>query len=67
MRGLGGLLDREKELQLVTDTMSVGVARISRNFTYLWVNRVYAQWVGRNPSEIIGREDVVGGLGLLQA
>ena len=55
MRGLGGLLDREKELQLVTDTMSVGVARISRNFTYLWVNRVYAQWVGRNPSEIIGR------------
>ena len=46
---------REKELQLVTDTMSVGVARISRAFKYLWVNRVYAQWVGRKPSEIIGR------------
>jgi PAS domain S-box-containing protein len=46
---------REKELQLVTDTMSVGVVRISRTFTYLWVNRVYAEWVGRKPSEIIGR------------
>ncbi|HEX6690862.1 MAG TPA: ATP-binding protein [Burkholderiales bacterium] len=46
---------REKELQLVTDTMSVGVARISRTFTYLWVNRVYAEWVGRKPAEIIGR------------
>jgi len=46
---------REKELQLVTDTMSVGVARISRAFKYLWVNRVYAQWVGRKPAEIIGR------------
>jgi PAS domain S-box-containing protein len=42
-------------LQLVTDTMSVGVARISRTFTYLWVNRVYAEWVGRRPQEIIGR------------
>jgi PAS domain S-box-containing protein len=46
---------REKELQLVTDTMSVGVARISKTFTYLWVNRIYAQWIGRKPSEIIGR------------
>jgi PAS domain S-box-containing protein len=46
---------REKELQLVTDTMSVAVARLSRNFTYLWVNRVYAEWVGRKPAEIIGR------------
>src|SRR6185295_16426552 len=46
---------REKELQLVTDAMSVGVARISKTFTYLWVNRVYAEWVGRKPSEIIGR------------
>ena len=46
---------REKELQLVTDTMSVAVVRISRTFTYLWVNRVYAEWVGRKPAEIIGR------------
>jgi PAS domain S-box-containing protein len=35
--------------------MSVGVARLSKSFTYLWVNRVYATWVGRKPSEIIGR------------
>src|SRR5262245_28549540 len=46
---------REKELQLVTDTMSVGVARLSKTFTYLWVNRVYAEWVGRKASEIVGR------------
>jgi PAS domain S-box-containing protein len=35
--------------------MSVGVVRISKTFTYLWVNRVYAEWAGRTPSEIIGR------------
>jgi PAS domain S-box-containing protein len=35
--------------------MSVGVARISKTYTYLWVNRVYAEWVGRRPGEIIGR------------
>ena len=35
--------------------MSVGVARISKTFTYLWVNRVYAEWVGRKSSAIIGR------------
>ena len=35
--------------------MSVGVARISKTFTYLWVNRVYAEWVGRKPDTIVGR------------
>jgi PAS domain S-box-containing protein len=46
---------REKDLQLVTDTMSVGVARISKTYSYLWVNRVYAEWVGAKPQEIVGR------------
>jgi PAS domain S-box-containing protein len=46
---------REKELQLVTDTMSVGVARVSKSLRYLWVNRVYAEWVGRAPDRVIGQ------------
>jgi PAS domain S-box-containing protein len=47
---------KEGELQIVTDTMSAAVARCSRDLRYLWVNRLYAEWVGqRKPEEMIDR------------
>jgi PAS domain S-box-containing protein len=47
---------KEHDLHLVTDTMSAAVARCSADLRYLWVNRLYAEWVGlRKPEEMIGR------------
>jgi PAS domain S-box-containing protein len=50
------------QLQLVTDTMAVGVTRCSRDLRYLWVNPAYAKWLRRAPEEIVGRPitDVIG-------
>ena len=45
----------EEQLQLVTDTMSAAVARLSAEDRYLWVNRVYAEWHKKRPEDIIGR------------
>lgn len=50
------LESKEGDLQIVTDTMSAAVARCSRDLRYLWVNRLYAEWVGqRKPEEMIDR------------
>jgi len=51
-----------EELRLVTDTMSAGVARVSAERRFVWVNRVFAAWAGKPPGEIIGRpiEEVIG-------
>jgi PAS domain S-box-containing protein len=49
-------LRRQREdLRIVTDTMSAGVVRVSADLRYVWVNRVFASWVGKSPGEIIGR------------
>jgi PAS domain S-box-containing protein len=52
----------EAQLQLVTDTTSAGMVRVSADLRYLWANRVFAAWAGRTPEEIIGRPiiDVIG-------
>ena len=47
---------KESDLQIVTDTMSAAVARCSPDLRYLWVNRLYSEWVGqRKPEEMIDR------------
>jgi len=47
---------KEHDLHTVTDTMSAAVARCSADMRYLWVNRLYAEWVGHaKPEEMIGR------------
>src|SRR5258706_9200089 len=47
---------KEGDLQIVTDTMSAAVARCSPDLRYLWVNRLYSEWVGqRKPEEMIAR------------
>ncbi|HET7670099.1 MAG TPA: PAS domain-containing protein [Burkholderiales bacterium] len=52
----------EAELQLVTDTMSAGMVRVSADLRYVWANRVFAAWAGLTPQEMIGRPvvDVIG-------
>jgi two-component system CheB/CheR fusion protein len=56
---------REGDLHVITDTMSVAVARCSRDMRYLWVNRLYAEWAGngKTPQEMIGKPmiDILGG------
>lgn len=58
-------LQRE-QLRLVTDTIGAGVVRVSADLKYLWVNRVFASWIGKTPADIIGRPivEVVGEDGL---
>ena len=53
------------QLQLVTDTMAVGVSHCSRDLRYLWVNPAYARWLKRSPEEIVGRPivEVIGEAG----
>ena len=46
---------QREELRLVTDTMPAGVIRVSADLRYVWVNRIFASWVGKSPAEIIGR------------
>jgi len=48
-------IEAQSELQLIADTMAVGVTRCSRSLDYLWVNLTYARWLGLTPEEIIGR------------
>jgi len=46
---------QREELRLVTDTMPAGVVRVSADLHYVWVNRVFASWMGKRAEEIIGR------------
>jgi PAS domain S-box-containing protein len=46
---------RERELKIVTDNMPAAVARVGSDLRYLWVNRRYAEWVGRSPEAVVGR------------
>jgi PAS domain S-box-containing protein len=52
----------QEQLRLVTDSMSAPVTRCSRDFTYLWVSKPYADWLGRHPEEIVGRpiREIIG-------
>ena len=53
---------KERDLQIVTDTMSASVARCSADYRYLWVNRLYAHTLGLTPEEVMGKPmvDVIG-------
>ncbi|HYG54378.1 MAG TPA: PAS domain-containing protein [Burkholderiales bacterium] len=60
------LAEQREQLKLVTDSMAVGVVRVSRELRYLWVNAVFAHWVGRRPEDVIGRrmEEIIGEAGV---
>ena len=46
---------RNAELKLITDSMSVGVARLDKGQRYLWVSKQYSQWHGKPTAELVGR------------
>jgi PAS domain S-box-containing protein len=52
----------QSQLRTVTDTMASGVFRCDRNLRYLWVSPAYAEWLNRQPIEMLGHRipDVVG-------
>jgi PAS domain S-box-containing protein len=52
----------QEQLHIVTDSMSAPVTRCSRELTYLWVSKPYADWLGRSPDDIVGRPiaEVIG-------
>jgi PAS domain S-box-containing protein len=62
VRAAEELRRQREDLRIVTDTMSAGVVRVSADLNYVWVNRVFASWVGKSPGEIIGRPigEVIG-------
>ena len=45
----------EKDLQLVFEAMPAAALRCDRHGRYLWVNTIYARWIGRRPEDIVGR------------
>ena len=51
-----------EQLELVVDSMSVGVALCSRDLKYVWVNRRCAEWLGMKPEDVAGRAlvEVIG-------
>jgi PAS domain S-box-containing protein len=52
----------EEQLRLVTENMAAAVTRCSRDLCYVWTSPVYANWLHRDPQEIVGRPivDVIG-------
>jgi PAS domain S-box-containing protein len=51
-----------RQLQIVTESMAAPVVRCSRDLRYLWVNKPYADLIGRPPEETVGRAiiDILG-------
>jgi PAS domain S-box-containing protein len=54
-RAEDALRTREAELELITDTTPLMLTRCSRDLRYVYVNRAYANMLGLEPQEIIGR------------
>ena len=52
----------KEQLQMITDTMPVGVVRCSRDHRYLWGSSAFVKWLRRTPEEIIGHsiKEVLG-------
>jgi PAS domain S-box-containing protein len=50
------------QLQVITENMSMGVARCSHDHRYLWVSTAYATWLGISAEQVVGRpiSEVIG-------
>jgi PAS domain S-box-containing protein len=59
------LTAKERELRLITDVTPVLLTRCSRDLRYVFVNRAYAEMLGRTPSEISGKtiREIMGDAG----
>jgi PAS domain S-box-containing protein len=49
------LRGKETELRLITDIAPVMLTRCSRDRRYVFVNRAYANMLGRTPEQVAGR------------
>ncbi len=51
-----------QQLQIVTESMSALVVHCSRELTFLWVSKPYADWIGKPAEQIVGRPivEIVG-------
>ncbi|HEY0034393.1 MAG TPA: PAS domain S-box protein, partial [Devosia sp.] len=49
------LLERERELRLVTDTVPVLIAHVDRSERYVFANSTYHNWYGIKPEQIVGK------------
>ena len=52
----------KEQLEMITDTMPVGVVRCGRDYRYLWGSSAFVRWLQRMPEEIIGHsiKEVLG-------
>lgn len=52
----------QEQLQMITDTMPVGVVRCSRDGRYLWGSTAFVKWLERIPEGIVGHaiQEVLG-------
>jgi len=48
-------MTNEKELRLVLEALPAAALRCDRHGRYLWVNPLYARWVGQTPESIVGK------------
>lgn len=60
------LRGRETELELITETTPLMLTRCSRDLKYIFANRAYADMLGLEPRQILGRPivDVIGADGM---
>ena len=56
------LQSREAELQLITDATPVMLTRCSRDLRYVFANRAYANMLGLEPHDLVGKRivDIIG-------
>jgi PAS domain S-box-containing protein len=61
-RAAEALRDSQDQMQIITDTMSAAVCRTGNDLRYVWMNPVYARWLGRPEKEAVGQPvaDVLG-------
>ncbi|MGQ0547967.1 MAG: hybrid sensor histidine kinase/response regulator [Betaproteobacteria bacterium] len=48
-------MENEKELRLVLEAMPAAAVRCDRHGRYLWVNPLYARWLGSRPEALVGK------------
>jgi PAS domain S-box-containing protein len=60
------LAELTEQIRIVTESMDAPVIRCSRDLRYLWVNKPYADWLGRTVEEIVGHQiiEIIGPEGL---
>ncbi len=61
-RAAEALRTAREQLQVITDTMSAAACRTGNDLRYIWMNPVYARWLGKPAGKVVGQPiaDVLG-------